>query len=100
MSTITERVAAGAAFLDEHEPGWDQRIDLDQLNIASSCRCMLGQLHGSFVEGLMEFRIITDYPLNAEAALGFIWDLDGSRSEPEDLTVEWKRVITERRAAS
>lgn len=26
-ATITERAAAGAAFLDRHRPGWDARVD-------------------------------------------------------------------------
>ena len=38
MSTIAERVAAGAAFLDEHDPGWwcadaDPAIDLVALDL-------------------------------------------------------------------
>lgn len=42
--TITERVAKGAAFLDEHFTGWWERIDLNTLNIDSCDNCVLGQL--------------------------------------------------------
>ena len=44
MSTEAERVAAGAAYLNEREPGWLQRIDLDRLDLKAPCRCVLGQL--------------------------------------------------------
>ena len=48
LSTITERVAAGAAFLDQHDPEWwradvEQAIDLDMLDLASTSHCVLGQ---------------------------------------------------------
>ncbi len=33
MATIAQRVAAGAALLDEKRPGWWRRIDLDTLDI-------------------------------------------------------------------
>ena len=48
MSTIAERVAAGAAFLDEHDPDWwredaERAIDLDALSLGSTTCCVLGQ---------------------------------------------------------
>lgn len=48
MSTVTERVAAGAAFLDEHDPEWwradvDRAIDLDRLDLGDAGLCVLGQ---------------------------------------------------------
>lgn len=48
MSTIAERVALGAKFLDEHDPEWwrpdvEQAIDLATLNLASGSMCVLGQ---------------------------------------------------------
>jgi hypothetical protein len=97
VSTIAERVAAGAAFLDEHEPGWDQHIDLDRLDIDSNCRCILGQLHDdSYQEGRRELGLSG---ANHGVALGFY----PSRTDvptSERLTAEWVRVIAERRAAS
>jgi len=100
MTTIAERVAKGAAFLDEREPGWDTRIDLDILSLDSICRCVLGQLHGGFGAGLDAVGLIDNNDRDIE--LGFFWtdehrfDLD---DEPADLTAEWKRVITARREA-
>lgn len=103
MSTITERVAAGAAFLDEREPGWDQRISLDELSIGSSCNCILGQLHGNYTGGLMDLNFL--YEDWSDIEFGFMWSsnravLGGVDGEVAALTAEWKRVITERRSAS
>ena len=96
MSTIAERVAAGAAFLDEREPGWEQYIDLDTLNIGSSCRCILGQLHGSYSGGMMAMGYV-NLPENWDIDLGFMWTDAGKGDEATELTVEWMRVITGRR---
>lgn len=46
--SIEERVARGAAWLDETLPGWERRIDLAQLNLANACRCVLGQISGDY----------------------------------------------------
>lgn len=43
MGDYTERVAAGAALLDEKRPGWWQRIDLSTLRMENGCACILGQ---------------------------------------------------------
>lgn len=48
MSTVAERVAAGAAFLDEHDPDWwradvERAIDLGTLDLSDSASCVLGQ---------------------------------------------------------
>lgn len=48
MTTIAERVAAGAAFLDEHDPDWwrpdaERAIDLSTLRLSSPRSCVLGQ---------------------------------------------------------
>ena len=56
MTTIAERVAAGAAFLDEHEPGWADRVNLKRLYIGSTCNCMLGQLRGEYLPGVRWMR--------------------------------------------
>jgi hypothetical protein len=48
VSTIAERVALGAAFLDEHDPEWwradvERAIDLDRLDLGDAGLCILGQ---------------------------------------------------------
>jgi hypothetical protein len=106
MTTIAERVAAGAAFLDEREPGWADRIDVGPLDLGSGCRCVLGQLHPdeddpslSYHDARVDLGLT---PLKAEE-LGFDAESDfgpGQNKEYDALTAEWTRVITERRAAA
>jgi len=48
VTTEVERVAEGAAFLDEHDPDWwradvDRAIDLGALALADPVLCVLGQ---------------------------------------------------------
>lgn len=48
MTDVAERVAAGAEFLDEHDPDWwrpgvERPIDLDALDLADAASCILGQ---------------------------------------------------------
>ena len=128
MSTITERVAAGAAYLDEHDPDWwradvERAIDLATLNLSHGDACVLGQrcplavpdgiteyeAYGYELSGTVTWRMLSEWA----APLGFqiygAWREDGTtegrpRSEEMDeyreLTAEWKRVITGRRAAA
>jgi hypothetical protein len=39
-------VAAGIAWLDEHQPGWDERIDLGSLNLQDDRNCIACQVAG------------------------------------------------------
>lgn len=104
--SIADRVAAGAAYLDEHIPDWVRLITVERLDISSGCRCILGQLHAE------------DYPYPGEMpgeagmqpgdanrtriAMGFEVDSDlgDDRAGLEYgwLTDEWARVIEQRRA--
>jgi hypothetical protein len=52
MTTVQERVQAGVAFLNEHQPGWSKRISLAELDLSNCDRCVLGQVFGSFEQGL------------------------------------------------
>lgn len=45
MISVAERVAHGAAWLDERYPGWVDAIDLGKLNVASCHACVLGQVY-------------------------------------------------------
>lgn len=113
MATIAERVAAGAAFLDRHDPDWwrpdvDRAIDLDRLDLEDTGSCILGQRcplellaeyendpdAGYFAYGyqLMPGRTLFD----CAGQHGFA----GNDDEYRDLTAEWRRVITGRRAAA
>jgi hypothetical protein len=102
MATIAKRVAAGAAFLDKHEPGWVERIDLDRLNLNHTCNCVLGQAFADKSEwsnryydsgydyARARFRLL-------RGGAGFGFDTADDYEPYEPLAAEWKRVITERR---
>lgn len=98
--TIAERVAAGAAWLDEHAPGWIGRIDVDHIRMSDCTRCILGQVYGSYWES----------PLIAEAdplddgddvavPLGFQVADDEPWEGYDLLAKEWRRLILDRRGA-
>jgi hypothetical protein len=58
---LSRKVARAAAELDRIRPGWAGEINVEILNIASECKCILGQLfHGSFGEGFDWFNQNTD----------------------------------------
>lgn len=56
-------VANGVKLLDEKKPGWRDVLapQMDQFNIASPCRCVLGLVYGSFGRGLGELLRDRDY---------------------------------------
>jgi hypothetical protein len=107
MATIAERVARGAAYLDEREPGWDERIDLETLDLYAPCRCVLGQLATDLnrwgdVRARFGLRAawMTDSRPTADA-LGFNVP-DGEQQihrQYLNLTAAWRELIEARRAA-
>lgn len=98
---VQTRVAAGVAFLDRQVPGWVDRIDVDNLNVASPVNCVLGQLYGMYSSGISALGLDQDQA----AALGFQVEVTGdsfsdfvralvaSAEEYPALTDEWRRVI-------
>lgn len=112
MSTVAERVAAGAAFLDGREPGWWERIDLGSLDMTADCGCVLGQLNTDlgnpgWGEIARRFGVRRASSTFADDARPCDWELgfnasmargrDAQDREFGELEAEWKRVITERR---
>jgi hypothetical protein len=96
-ATIAERVAAGAALLDEAEPGWDQRIDLDLLDIMDSCGCPAGQPDGrGYGAGLTALGLAEESPARL-AELGFHWG--AAFGDIDALNAAWRELIEARRAA-
>lgn len=93
---LRERVSLGMAWLDVRQPDWGDLIDLDELDVASPCNCLLGQTLGGFdldVAGL---------DMDQAAALGFDASSshDGMGEEYAALTEIWRTAIQERRAAA
>jgi hypothetical protein len=94
-TTIAERVAAGTALLDAREPGWWERINVGELRIDSHRNCILGQLYGTFDDG-MAHHDLWHLDGKPDVRHGFMW----TGGNTDRLAAEWKRVITERRAAA
>lgn len=109
--TIPERVAAGVAWLDEKEPGWVDRIDLDELYMNRCSDCVLEQIFGDYWDAPLlplsprSSEAMDEYDDRA-AALGFQFaaelrkfgSLNGRRADYEALAAEWRRVIEGRRS--
>lgn len=110
LSSIEERVDAGASWLDSHEPGWWQegRIDTLTLNLSDCELCVGGQLSGTdfadFIAAQMDhpgWRF--DVP-----ALGFdvteFCECDRECICGEDeyavLTEAWRELVLARRATT
>ncbi len=121
LSSIAERVALGAAFLDENDPQWwredvDRAIDLDALNLGLGGRCILGQRcpfedAGKYTAFHAFARVLSGVPLDLygdedasenaidrwAAPLGFQAHTYGY-VEYDELTAEWAKVIREYRS--
>ena len=67
MSTVSERVDAGAALLDKRIPGWFNLVSVDTLKIYDPTLCVVGQLFGDYLGGLdaLGVNIAAEYGFNA-----------------------------------
>jgi hypothetical protein len=126
MTTITEQVAAGAALMDDRDPGWwcadvERAIDLWTLDLATTDNCVLGQrcpldalaeaVGAENPDMLRDCDRDEAYGVNATLLRDGVpgtWvpSLDGwarahgftgGDRELDALTAEWHRVILERR---
>jgi hypothetical protein len=50
-SMFEDRVAKGAALLDEHRPGWARLVALNRLAMETCDQCILGQVCGDYYDG-------------------------------------------------
>ena len=99
---IAERVARGAALLDERDPGWwrldaERPVDLDALNIADGANCICGQRSGNasyatYAEDVLGFDDATD--LANAAWYGFFCYLE----DEDGVDAAWCELIESRRA--
>ena len=91
------RIERGAAWLDEHHPGWRDKVNVDTLDLSDCTMCVLGQLSGQ--EGDNWPTVVRSFDLTfAEVnSLGFslIRFLDDSMDGLfVHLTNEWKQYLT------
>lgn len=58
---LHDRVQEGKKLLDELEPDWRFLIDEDLLDMADCELCILGQLYGSFTDGVNHLGIVAGH---------------------------------------
>jgi hypothetical protein len=102
-ATFAERVAEGAEFLDAHQPGWWQSVNLGNLNMADDCLCVLGQCIAEGDDEDFDYfdacHALGLQPYTGRAIdMGFNEVPDSPDRDYDGLTTEWKRVIEARRA--
>lgn len=81
-----ERVAKGAALLDQERPGWAKAIDVGRLNIEACSRCVLGQLFGHYESGVTAIPLLG--PTGGRSGRGFT--LRGVEASDEEADVNWR----------
>src|SRR5882762_2911653 len=86
-----EQIKSGVQVLNKKRPGWAQRIEIESLNIISPAYCIIGQVYGSYSDGLEVLRI---HHMDAEN-YGFALNKSPYEyhEEWETLTQEWKETI-------
>ncbi len=52
-----QAVARGIAWLDANVPEWQDKIDVERLDLKYPCDCVLGQLDGDFYQAVWERRL-------------------------------------------
>lgn len=98
--SIDERVAKGAAWLDERCSDWINRIDLEILDISRPALCVLGQSFGLNPSNWHIFMNMHDMGQYDECCLGFEsrHALSGDEAvEYEYLNEAWIEYIENRR---
>jgi hypothetical protein len=89
--SVSDRVRRGIALLDEEMPGWPDQVDVLTLDMASGYRCVIGQTHGGYIDGLDKLDI-------DELPEDYGFDCDAGRHEYHTLDRLWTYAINARRA--
>ena len=110
MSTTTlpplaERVAAGAALLDRHQPGWATQVDPTLLDMQDPRADVLGQLYGSFDTGVRQLIPAPLGDLEDDWICDHAFDIDdaqlvrpdGPVAAYQELTCAWRLELARRR---
>ena len=104
LDAAKARARRGAAILDDHDPGWTDRVDPGSLALGDGAACVLGQLWGEYRTGLGRARVIdlSSAPTRfvSPVDLGF-QAVSGLGDAAEDLdyallTRAWRALLAER----
>lgn len=89
MSNIaTQRVAAGAKFLDNVHYAWANKIDIPSLEMFDGDSCIIGQLYGGYETGLSKLAI------KSERAMTYGFEDQYGETTYDQLTAAWKAYLT------
>jgi hypothetical protein len=89
---FTAQIALGMAWLDEHRPGWAERVNVETLDLGDPCHCVLGQT-GDLPDGDSYRSVVSANGLAWGKARAFrgVGDWDA-------LDAQWRTAILARRA--
>lgn len=113
MKLARQRARRGSVYLDGKRPGWWREVDEDSLDLASSCKCVLGQVGAIMMQeaGDDNLSYATDgftyllvdwfFDDEAEASL-FGFETEDKEAiddglDYDELTVAWKELIIDRK---
>jgi len=87
------RTRRGYVYMRTYYPRWLERIDANDLDVAGSTRCVLGQMYGHYGESL-EMRIYGGAWLQAHGFVGLSGEPNDYALDTVRLTNYWRGVIT------
>jgi len=90
---LDHRVRAGIALLDESGPtNWRARVDVDKLDLENPRSCVLGQVYGTFDDGMaaLDLSFFEGARYGFVTGLGLRYDRDSWRN----LTDAWRDAFT------
>lgn len=89
---FSDLVENGVSYLNGHNPGWLEKIDLERLDLGRNCNCILGQLYGHYSNAFW-----AGFGMCAHEGYGFKLHPAHGVHEYKMLTSIWKRKIQELR---
>lgn len=93
--TVEERVAKGAELLDKKVPGWEEKIDLNELKLDDCWDCIIGQVLGHYSKENLATIGLRLFESASEHGFSY-WSL--TLEEHHELEAAWTKLILERRA--
>lgn len=94
IADAKQRVARGAALLDARKGDWYHRVELGKIDMFSEGHCILGQVYGGFLKGVVE---LLPHMKHRVSDFGFIAQSDQRLEEWAALRREWTAQIVARR---
>jgi len=106
QQTLNERVKAGARFLDSVYEGWEYWVDFEKLEMEYDNHSILGQLYGSKGDSLVKLKLDQEraielgFLITEQFGTTFVDMRYFDKRAWKDLTEEWQREVSERKAAA